>query len=688
MIKRSVFLLTFLLLVFSSQTAVAGWRDYLPKPLAKVYDEVKKGGSKVAEEVKDVVSEAGDEFQSIADGGEEVLEGSAQAVGHTVSTAVNLVEATGNFVTGDTDSARRALDRAEDNGHDAVVYTGRVAETVGKASLEVTIGIPILLGTTLSDEILGTNLRRSYTGRRQRISREVRKGSQKVGVVLEASIQPENLGKVALVYAASTVGGPMGAAMANVLYDKFVLKHDMSEREMLKSLAIGAAAGYAAEGMQGYSAGKAAMNSYQHASYLSKMASSVTHNLVTDGGNILLNDQSYSSKDFFVSLATGVSSVEVGNNAASQIFESTLEGGFKTMATMAVESDLDLSEIDFDQVELAVYRGFANGVTQEAVHSLMDATLVGAIPNEWHRADKKVLKKLGEAFYQVLVSLELVKVEQQKETMRQMEGLNVPSIKKQLKRLLPLGVDASQLTWPEIMSIGTMGKPGQYQRVMDQLVFEREVAAFVNRLQERMALNREQIYREPQMVVMTALTALVLASTVYDVYQSSETAPMVLPSGRELEQGNLNSVGFPLIELVTYSFTAVNAGMKLGRAAKVAISAKSLSSDGKIFFEKSKDLIVHYSKHARGIKSSLNLDSLSTKQYVGYARQVIKEGRYVKSINAHIKKVVKIDGKSRYLITGLKNNGKNISTFHVKRPKDMQRLLEKSGSNLSLDSLE
>ena len=101
-----------------------------------------------------------------------------------------------------------------------------------------------------------------------------------------------------------------------------------------------------------------------------------------------------------------------------------------------------------------------------------------------------------------------------------------------------------------------------------------------------------------------------------------------------------------------------------------------------------KDLIIHYRKHSKGIKSSLGLNSLSTKQYVEHARRVINEGTYVKSINAHVKKVVKSDGKIRYLITGLKNEGKNISTFHVKRPKDLQKLLNKSGSDISLEAIK
>lgn len=136
----------------------------------------------------------------------------------------------------------------------------------------------------------------------------------------------------------------------------------------------------------------------------------------------------------------------------------------------------------------------------------------------------------------------------------------------------------------------------------------------------------------------------------------------------------------------------IGAALKLVRGVKgvsvLVDNTKNIAADGKIFFEKGKDLLGHFQKHANGIRSTLGLDTLTTKQYIDNARKVINEGTYVKSINAHVKKVVKNDGKVRYLITGLKNKGKNISTFHVKRPKDLQKLLNKSGSDISLDLIK
>jgi hypothetical protein len=141
---------------------------------------------------------------------------------------------------------------------------------------------------------------------------------------------------------------------------------------------------------------------------------------------------------------------------------------------------------------------------------------------------------------------------------------------------------------------------------------------------------------------------------------------------------------FTLLSNLTFA-TVTHEGKE---SKEITYSARKYINDGKIFFEKGSDLIVHYHKHSKGIRSTLGLDTLSTKQYIDYARKVIYEGTYVKSINAHVKKVIKGDGKVRYFMTGLKNNGNNISTFHVKRPKDLQKLLNKSGSNIPLDSIE
>ena len=78
-----------------------------------------------------------------------------------------------------------------------------------------------------------------------------------------------------MLYLATATMGPFGAAMMNVMYDKMVLGKDMSEEDMLKSFAIGAAAGYAAEAAQGWAEAKNAVDTYKHTNYLAKMASNM-----------------------------------------------------------------------------------------------------------------------------------------------------------------------------------------------------------------------------------------------------------------------------------------------------------------------------------------------------------------------------------------------------------------------------
>lgn len=337
---------------------------------------------------------------------EKNLEDYSKAVGKSVQAVVDVHEAAFKLAKNDKEGAKKAFDRAKNKAKESIRHGGDVAESVGRVTYDVAGEVPVLFAATLSDKALGSHLVQSYEKRRDNISSEINKASQKAGIVLEASIQPENLGKIALVYAATTVGGPFGAAMANVLYDKIILKKDLSEKDMLKSFAIGAAAGYAAEGMQGLAEGQKAIDAYKHASYLSKIASGVTRNLVTDAGNVVLNNQSYTSKDLFKSLASGVSTVEVGNDAVAGIIESTLDGALQSVATQSIENNLDFSKIDFKEVEMALYQGLADGVTRESVHAIMDATLIKAIPESWKRADLKAIDAISDAFYEVLLSYE------------------------------------------------------------------------------------------------------------------------------------------------------------------------------------------------------------------------------------------------------------------------------------------
>ena len=115
----------------------------------------------------------------------------------------------------------------------------------------------------------------------------------------------------------------------------------------------------------------------------------MAHNLTTDMGNVALNGNTYSSKDFLRSVLNSVAVVEMGNSAGTQILESTLDSALNSVASQTVDHDFSVGKIDFDQVEIALYQGMANGLTRESVQDLMDATLIKAIPKNMHRADEK-----------------------------------------------------------------------------------------------------------------------------------------------------------------------------------------------------------------------------------------------------------------------------------------------------------
>ncbi len=343
---------------------------------------------------KRVAKEVGRGAKKVGKVVEEVAEGTIKGAGDALSATVNLVEAASNLATGDKDSAERAMRRFEDNGRNAVRnYGKKVVGSSVEFAADLLIDAPILSVAIIVDAVSGNDsrLRDEYRRANRRVSREIRKGSQKIGRVLEVAIQPENLAKIALIYVATSFAGPAGAAFVNVLYDKMVLQKNMSDEDMLKSFAIGLAAGYAAQGAQGLVENAGAVDTFRHASYLSKAASGVSHNLATDAGQIVLNKQGYSAKDFLTSLASGLSAVEMGDSFSTQVVESTLEGGLRSASTQSIENDL---KINFDQVELAIYQGLGTGFTRESVHALLDITGITAAAQESGEQVKRMVFNL------------------------------------------------------------------------------------------------------------------------------------------------------------------------------------------------------------------------------------------------------------------------------------------------------
>ena len=302
----------------------------------------------------------------------------------------------------DHKKAKDLMKEAEQNGKEALEKAAEVAQRALEVNMGIKVDAPLRGEAKLIDAITGNEkVEDAYLSQKRATVKDFERAGAQLAMVLKAAGQPENIGRIAMMYLATATMGPFGAAMMNVMYDKMVLGKSMSEEAMLKSFAIGMAAGYAAEAAQGWAEAKNAVDTYKHASYLSKVASSMAKNLTSDLGNAALNNKGLHSKDFLKSVLGAVASIESGNGIGAQIFESTLESGLKSITDQAVDNGMDLSEINMEEVEQALYNGFANGAVTEAVHTALDKTVVPYLPK---RIDKNIIGDVKEMMGELVVA--------------------------------------------------------------------------------------------------------------------------------------------------------------------------------------------------------------------------------------------------------------------------------------------
>lgn len=577
--KRKLSILHILLLTvtLASAPAQADIWDDLKKVPKKIEKEVKRTPGNLKKIPKKMEREVKKGLEKVGKAGEKVLEGVTQGAGKTVQTIGNVGEATGNLLTGDEESAKRALKRAERNAHDAAKNVGSAAETTGKMGYEATLGLSISGTALVVDTLLNNDgrLAKEYKKTRQRVSKEIRRGSKKVGAALEVTIQPENLTRIALVYCASSVAGPFGAALANVMYDKLILQKDMSDEDFIKSFAIGAAAGYAAEGVQGLSEMQSA--------YLSKAASNMTSNLATDLGNIALNDAGYSSKDFFESLATGMAVVETGDGILAETFESTVQGGLQNASTQLVEKDFTLEEVDFYQVEQAMYRGMADGLTTASVHAIMDATVIDSLPE---RIDEKAIEQFTALFSSTMQSIE---ERQTDEFIEDFEKLPQQDQEKVLKLANELGKEITDAVAQQVYNksfnelvpeeITSEKFTALYKAaVRAHLVGTKQTDEIKQYFRDSNGLRREPAGLPALPIVFGALTLYEL-HTLYAKYEASEKPGQSFEEF--VEQNKTDIVLFTTGILPAGKLAKVaNKVAKAANANKVAKAAKKLAAAG------------------------------------------------------------------------------------------------------------
>ena len=163
------------------------------------------------------------------------LESAAKTVGNTmenvvkvplktVQTVGNVVEAAANVVEGDNKSAKKAWQRAGKNLEDAAQSADKVVDQAVNTAVDLYLDGPAHRLTELYDEVAGGNQGRDAYHRakdraNKNVNKELAKAVKKIGNAVEVATKPENLGKIALLYVASTVAGPFGAALANAMYD-------------------------------------------------------------------------------------------------------------------------------------------------------------------------------------------------------------------------------------------------------------------------------------------------------------------------------------------------------------------------------------------------------------------------------------------------------------------------------------
>jgi hypothetical protein len=339
---------------------------------------------------------------------EKKTKAAANSYKKSIQSVARLHESAIRIAVGDEAGAKKTFRKAQEDARVSVNDMVVAAEMAAKLSYDMTQSVPILLASRVFDQTFGTNLVHEYSKNHTHYSREFHGASQRMSFVLQTSMRGENLGKIAFIYAATVVGGPFGAALANVLYDQFILKKKMTEGQMLKSFAIGLAAGYAAEGTQVLAEGKKAIDVARHASYISKVASNMAQQLTTDLGHVALDNESYSTKIFLKSVLSSVVSSELGNDAVKSVLESAINRGLQATTAEIVDNDLNFKKLDFDKIESAIYDGFASGISSEAVRGILDQTVMPYLPK---RLDKEAFSAISKLYYETLLESQLTKIE-------------------------------------------------------------------------------------------------------------------------------------------------------------------------------------------------------------------------------------------------------------------------------------
>ncbi len=350
------------------------------------------------------------------------------------------------------------------------------------------------------------------------LGRETGKGLNKVGKALETAGQPENLARVALVYTASIYGGPLGSALANSLMDK-LQNPGISDQELFNSFVIGAAAGYAAEGVA-----EVPFDSIQS---MPSAASAIARNITTDAGNVLLNGKNYSTEQFLASIASGAVNVNTGDDFVSEVLDSALNSaGTYTVSTLAKKEKFDV-----DAFEAQLYQGLAQGLTRESIHAIIDEYVAKYIPEDHKRLDKKLIKGMGDMLADIFLAKQQTVFELQNQKFEALPADEKHAVINELNAMnegfyeylsTTLNKDVSELTFIDLSSEQTEKLYDIYINGKIQEAYNQEDSVL-----NKLALTREesaQLGRVPNNLIVRTL---VVALTAYNAYQTFDEAKRI-----------------------------------------------------------------------------------------------------------------------------------------------------------------
>ncbi|MCK5883330.1 MAG: hypothetical protein KAG61_06555, partial [Bacteriovoracaceae bacterium] len=196
----------------------------------------------------------------------------------------------------------------------------------------------------------------------------------------DAATSFNNVVKVAVMTFASSVGGPIAGAAANVLVDKFILEKEMTIEEMAKSMAIGMAAAGAGQMVGG------AIESASIAHMSSQIASNMTRTLADSA----INHNKLSEKELLTVLITSAANVKFENNITT--------GMLNGASANAIAQIIDKKKLNID-----------NGlVVDSAIEGGVYAGVDGAIEENVKEATKEVAESARQLMKEMLRSAQIM----------------------------------------------------------------------------------------------------------------------------------------------------------------------------------------------------------------------------------------------------------------------------------------